>query len=178
MMKARSNGGRRSTWRRLLAEIVLGVAATFAASPAASAATTATFSSGVLSVFGDSGSNAIVISRDAAGRILVNGGAIAVVGGTPTVANTSRVQVFGLGGNDGVSLNEANGALPAANLFGGPTTTPSPAAPAPTSSSGRPATTRSSGRARTTSCSAAPGTTSSQAATPTTRPSARTATTG
>jgi Ca2+-binding RTX toxin-like protein len=119
MMKATSNGGRRSTWRRLLAGIVFGVAATLAASPAASAATTATFSSGVLSVFGDSGSNSIVISRDAAGRILVNGGAIAAVGGTPTVANTSRVQVFGLGGNDIVSLNEANGALPAANLFGG-----------------------------------------------------------
>jgi Ca2+-binding RTX toxin-like protein len=119
MMKARSNGRRRSAWRRLLAGIVLGVAATFAASPAANAATTATFSAGVLSVVGDSAGNSIVISRDAAGRILVNSGAVAVAGGTPTVANTSRVQVFGLGGNDVLTLNEANGALPAANLFGG-----------------------------------------------------------
>jgi Ca2+-binding RTX toxin-like protein len=119
MMKARNDGARRSAWRRLLAGIVLGVAATFAASPVANAATTATFSAGVLSVFGDSAGNSIVISRDAAGRILVNGGAIAVVGGTPTVANTSRVQVFGLGGNDVLTLNEASGALPAANLFGG-----------------------------------------------------------
>ena len=44
---------------------------------------------------------------------------IAVVGGTPTVANTALIQVFGLGGNDTITLNEANGALPQANLFGG-----------------------------------------------------------
>src|SRR3954464_14395383 len=109
----------RLSWRKLLVGTVLAVAATFAVSPSASAATTGTFNSGVLSVFGDSAANSIAISRDAAGRILVNGGAITVVGGTPTVANTSLIRVFGLGGADVVSLNEANGALPAANLFGG-----------------------------------------------------------
>ena len=31
----------------------------------------------------------------------------------------SLIRVFGLGGNDTITLNEANGALPAANLFGG-----------------------------------------------------------
>ena len=51
--------------------------------------------------------------------LLVNGGAVSVLGGTPTVANTSLIQVFGLGGNDQLSLDETNGALPAANLFGG-----------------------------------------------------------
>src|SRR5262249_17948256 len=56
---------------------------------------------------------------DAAGRILVNGGAVPVQGGQPTVANTSLIQAFGQGGNDTISLDEANGALPAANLFGG-----------------------------------------------------------
>lgn len=74
---------------------------------------------GVLTVFGDNLDNNIVISRDAAGKILVNGGAVSVIGGTPTVANTALVQVFGQGGNDQISLNESNGALPAANLFGG-----------------------------------------------------------
>jgi Ca2+-binding RTX toxin-like protein len=103
----------------VLAGVVVGAAAAFAASPAANAATTASFSAGVLSVFGDNAANSIVIGRDAAGRILVNNGAIAVLGGTPTVANTSKIQVFGLGGNDTISLDEANGALPAANLFGG-----------------------------------------------------------
>jgi Ca2+-binding RTX toxin-like protein len=92
-----------------------------AASAPANAATTATFlpNTGTLSVFGDSLDNQITISRDAAGKILVNGGAVAVTGGTPTVANTAQIQVFGLGGNDTVTLNEANGALPAGQLFGG-----------------------------------------------------------
>ncbi|WP_165250272.1 beta strand repeat-containing protein [Paludisphaera soli] len=74
---------------------------------------------GALSIFGDSLSNNITVSRNAAGGILVNGGAVAVVGGTPTVANTASIAVFGLGGNDVITLNEANGALPKANLFGG-----------------------------------------------------------
>src|SRR5215472_18063070 len=81
----------------------------------------ATFSpsAGVLSVSGDDTDNVIVTSRDAAGQILVNGGAVPVAGGTPTVANTSVIEVFGNGGNDTISLNEANGVLPAAHLFGG-----------------------------------------------------------
>src|SRR3984957_20039049 len=84
-------------------------------------ATTASFSrgSGVLSVFGDALDNSIVASRDAAGNILLNHGAISVVGGPATVGNTSVIQVFGQAGNDTISLDESNGALPAANLFGG-----------------------------------------------------------
>jgi len=84
-------------------------------------ATTATFlpGSGSLTVFGDAQDNTIVASRNAAGSILVNGGAVAVIGGQPTVANTNLIQVFGQGGNDTITLDEANGALPAANLFGG-----------------------------------------------------------
>src|SRR5262249_57199052 len=66
---------------------------------------------GILSIFGDSLDNNIVISRDAAGQILVNGGAVTVKGGAPTVANTTLIQVFGQAGNDQISLNEANGAL-------------------------------------------------------------------
>jgi hypothetical protein len=44
---------------------------------------------------------------------------VAVVGGTPAVANTALIQVFGLGGNDVITLNEAGGRAPPANLFGG-----------------------------------------------------------
>ncbi len=76
-------------------------------------------SAGVLTVTGDALDNNIVVSRNAAGAILVNGGAVAVRGGTPTVANTSLISVFGLAGNDSLSLSETNGALPRANLFGG-----------------------------------------------------------
>ncbi len=81
----------------------------------------ATFSAAgqTLSVTGDNLDNTITISRNAAGGILINGGAVQVIGGTPTVANTALIQVFGQGGNDNIALNEANGALPRANLFGG-----------------------------------------------------------
>ena len=74
---------------------------------------------GVLTVFGDSTENAITFSRDAAGTLLVNNGAVPIVGGTATVANTTMILGFGLGADDTISLDEANGALPAAELFGG-----------------------------------------------------------
>ena len=83
------------------------------------AAVTAPFFRGNLSVFGDNLGNNIAVSRDAAGKILVNGGAVPVTGGTATVANTSLIQVYGLGGNDVLALNETQGALPRANMFGG-----------------------------------------------------------
>src|SRR3954468_1297409 len=81
----------------------------------------ATFLSGagMLTEFGGAIDNTIVTSRDAAGNILVNGGAVAITGGRATVANTSLIEVFGQGGNDTITLNESNGALPAAFLFGG-----------------------------------------------------------
>ncbi|MBR1277074.1 S-layer family protein [Bradyrhizobium sp. AUGA SZCCT0283] len=84
-------------------------------------AVTATFTpaAGLLSEFGDTLDNSIVTGRDAAGNILINGGAVAIAGGTPTVVNTSLIQVFGQNGNDTVSLDESNGALPSADLFGG-----------------------------------------------------------
>ena len=75
--------------------------------------------SGVLTVFGDAATDKITMSRDVAGRLLVNGGAVAIQGGVSTVANTTLIQIFGQGGNDMIALDESNGALPAANLFGG-----------------------------------------------------------
>jgi Ca2+-binding RTX toxin-like protein len=120
-MKARHTHDWRRTGRRLGAGIALGVGAFLAVTPVASAraATTASFDDGVLRVVGDPRANSIVISRDAAGRILVNGGSVAVSGGTPTVANTSLISVSSLAGQDSISLDEANGALPAAKLTGG-----------------------------------------------------------
>ncbi len=84
-------------------------------------AVTASFNAtaGVLTVFGDNLANTIEASRDAAGRILVNGGAVAITGGTPSVANTNTIQIFGQGSDDVISLNQSNGALPRATLFGG-----------------------------------------------------------
>jgi Ca2+-binding RTX toxin-like protein len=74
---------------------------------------------GVVTATGDNANNTITLGRNAAGNLLLNAGAINIVGGTPTVANTALIQAFGLGGNDTIAVDEANGALPAANLFGG-----------------------------------------------------------
>jgi Ca2+-binding RTX toxin-like protein len=84
-------------------------------------AITASFfaSSGVLTVIDDSQGNTIVASRDVAGNILINGGAVAIIGGQPTVANTGTIQIFGQAGNDAISVDERNGAMPAVLLFGG-----------------------------------------------------------
>jgi Ca2+-binding RTX toxin-like protein len=78
-----------------------------------------TSGAGLLSVFGDDLDNAVTISRNAAGLILINGGAVQVTGGQPTVANTSQMLVFGQAGNDMLVLDESNGALPPAQMFGG-----------------------------------------------------------
>src|ERR1700741_3827289 len=97
----------------------VGAGVLFGLSDPAGAATVASFSQGTLSVFGDSQDNTITITRNAAGAILVNGGPVNITGGTATVANTALIQVYGQGGRDTITLNEASGALPRANLFGG-----------------------------------------------------------
>ena len=74
---------------------------------------------GLLKVIGDQPSNTITMSRNAAGQILINGGAVSIDGGNATVANTTEIDVFGQGGDDTIALDEANGALPSAHLFGG-----------------------------------------------------------
>jgi Ca2+-binding RTX toxin-like protein len=74
---------------------------------------------GLLSVLGDLTDNSIVISRTDTGTILVNGGAVNGPNGQATVANTSLIQVNGQAGDDFISLDETNGALPTAHLFGG-----------------------------------------------------------
>jgi Ca2+-binding RTX toxin-like protein len=82
-------------------------------------AVTGFFANGTLTSIGDNQNNTIEFSRDAAGTMLINGGAVPIAGGVATVANTELLQAFGLGGDDVITLNESNGALPRANLFGG-----------------------------------------------------------
>ena len=74
--------------------------------------------SGTLTIFGTALDDAITVGRKTAGTIVVNGGAVNVLGGSPTVANTSLIQVFGQDGNDTLSLDEGKGALPIAHVFG------------------------------------------------------------
>ena len=61
----------------------------------------------MLTEFGDALDNTITTSRNAAGTILVNGGAVQIKGGTATVANTGLIQVFGQGGNDTITLDRS-----------------------------------------------------------------------
>ena len=117
-MTAGHNNESRRTALRLLAGVMFAAGVFAATSRPANAATTATFNNGTLTVLGDAAANNIDIRRNAAGVILVNGGAVPVGGGSPTVANTTLIRVFGVGDNDVISLNETNGALPRANLFG------------------------------------------------------------
>ena len=68
---------------------------------------------------GDGSDNPITISRDSSGQLFGNAGGLPVSGGTPTVANTELIRGFGNAGNDVITLDETNGPLPAARLFGG-----------------------------------------------------------
>src|SRR5687768_9433796 len=108
---------RARTYLGLLGAVALSISMT----APASAAVIASFSpqAGVLSVFGDALDNTIIISRAAAGQILVNGGAVAVLGGSANVANTRQIRIFGQGGNDNLSFDETSGALPAGVIHGG-----------------------------------------------------------
>jgi Ca2+-binding RTX toxin-like protein len=82
-------------------------------------ATMANFANGTLSLFGDALDNTLTVGRDAAGLLVVNGGTVPVGGGMPTVDNTTLIQVFGQGGDDSITLDDANGPMPRGQLFGG-----------------------------------------------------------
>jgi Ca2+-binding RTX toxin-like protein len=75
-------------------------------------------STGILTITGNSSDNVIVVTRDAAGNLRINNGLVLISGGAPTVANTTLIKIFGGAGRDQLSLDESNGVLPAANIFG------------------------------------------------------------
>ena len=111
--------------RRLLrGAVVIGGAASVAILSAGTAqamgpGTTAKFILDVLVVSGDAQNNTIAIGRNSEGQILVNGGAVQITGGQPTVTNTRSILVSGGAGNDTVSVDEVNGTLPPTSVFGG-----------------------------------------------------------
>jgi Ca2+-binding RTX toxin-like protein len=75
---------------------------------------------GVLTATGDDAKNTITATRDGAGNILINGGAVSI-DGQPTVANTTQIVASGGNGNDTISLVDSlnEPPLPGASLFGG-----------------------------------------------------------
>ena len=72
-----------------------------------------------LTFHGDNDDGALTISRNPAGELIGNGGTVPIDGGIATLANTDLITAFGGAGNDVITLDEANGPLPAARLFGG-----------------------------------------------------------
>jgi Ca2+-binding RTX toxin-like protein len=83
-------------------------------------AITATFfpNSRELFVYGDGTDNTITASRNAAGVILINGGAVQIQGGTPNVGNTDGIYIRGYQGRDVIAIDETNGAMPPVNVPG------------------------------------------------------------
>lgn len=85
---------------------------------------TASYANGVLSVYGDEQANAVVVSQDGAGNVMVtdHGNPVVVTGGTPTTANVVRLNVFLGAGNDSVLLDpslDLLAAQAAVALYGG-----------------------------------------------------------
>jgi Ca2+-binding RTX toxin-like protein len=74
---------------------------------------------GILTVVGDNADNRITVGRDASGTINVNNGDVRIRGTRATVDNVGVIRIFGSGGNDALAIDEANGSLPAALMFGG-----------------------------------------------------------
>ena len=72
-----------------------------------------------LVVVGTAGDDSISVKRNAAGKIVVNNGAVPILGTKSTVDNTTVLEVFGQGGSDDISLDESNGALPSGVISGG-----------------------------------------------------------
>lgn len=80
---------------------------------------TAVFSpaTGILTITGGGLANTILISRDS-GLLRINGGGVPITGGSPTVTNTTRIDVLGREGDDEIALDERTGPLPPARVFG------------------------------------------------------------
>src|SRR5580765_788415 len=76
---------------------------------------------GILNINGTQKDDSIVVSRDVAGNLLITSAKNNVTYSPTgaTIANTTLIQMFGNNGDDSLTLNEAIGALPAAQFFGG-----------------------------------------------------------
>src|SRR5204863_5419232 len=61
----------------------------------------------------------ITVSRDSAGKLLVNNGDVKIHGPAALATDIGSIEVFGHGGDDVLTLDESNGVLPAASMHGG-----------------------------------------------------------
>jgi Ca2+-binding RTX toxin-like protein len=72
-----------------------------------------------LTVLGDAANNVISVGRNSAGDLLINNGAVQINGARASASNTNLISIFGFGGNDTLKIDETNGKMPQAFLFGG-----------------------------------------------------------
>ena len=77
-----------------------------------------TLDKGVLTIVADDANNTIAVGRNAPGTININGHTVRVRGVRATVNNVRLIRIFGRGGNDALTINEANGVMPRAELNG------------------------------------------------------------
>src|SRR5439155_4549077 len=87
----------------------------------ASVAASFSAGTGILTITGTKKGDDIVVSRDATGTIQidVDKGKLKYKPTGATVANTTLIQIFGEDGDDSITLDESNGALPKASISGG-----------------------------------------------------------
>jgi Ca2+-binding RTX toxin-like protein len=100
------------------AVIVTACAGVLFAAPA-DAAPTITFSEGVLTINGDAGRNGLTVGHTPAGIVTLNGKEVVVLGRTVPVADVQLVRMDGGAGDDILSFDETNGAMPPGNFDGG-----------------------------------------------------------
>jgi Ca2+-binding RTX toxin-like protein len=98
----------------LAAGAIIGTA--FVTPSPAQAATTVTFSDGILTIVGDSADNSLIVGSTQAGVITLNGRE--VVGGTATTTNLQRVDIDGGDGNDTLKFDETS-PMPPGRFLGG-----------------------------------------------------------
>jgi Ca2+-binding RTX toxin-like protein len=108
----------RSTAARLLCTALLALAPLWGEG-CESAGARFDAATGVLSIVGTEGPDTFVVSATEDGSIVVNDGALPIRGGVPTLANTVRIDLRGLAGDDRLVLSELGGPLPAATFVGG-----------------------------------------------------------
>ena len=72
-----------------------------------------------LTALGDALSNSIIFTRDAREPCSSMAVPCRSPAARPTIANTDLIEAFGLDLNDVITLDQTNGTLPAADLFGG-----------------------------------------------------------
>jgi len=105
--------------KRLLTLALAALAPSWSAASCSAPGAFFSAQTGVLTVVGTTGPDALVVGRTEAGEIVVNGGLFPIQGGVPTVSNTQSIVLQGREGDDHLVVDTSGGALPAALILGG-----------------------------------------------------------